>query len=266
MLTLNNIDNNEWCFNEPDYIGEHIDSFYESMELINAGELEASENILREQINDCYYHIDAIHYLALIAKQRKMELEHLLLEKEAVFRALENAPLEFSLENSKLEYINLENRPFLRAYHGLGLAYFHSGQTVLANEVFSNLLSLNPNDNQGVRALAIECGFVLKQPDMVIGICERFPDDCMVETLYGYPLALFQIGMNGKAMKHLTTAKKLKPLVAESLLAKIQKVHNATDGYIMSDGKDEAFMYRVRSMKFWESTPQALELLKRVPG
>jgi len=43
------------------------------------------------------------------------------------------------------------NRPFLRCLHGYGLCLWRLGRTSEALMVFERILSLNPNDNQGVR-------------------------------------------------------------------------------------------------------------------
>jgi tetratricopeptide (TPR) repeat protein len=43
------------------------------------------------------------------------------------------------------------NRPFLRCLHGLGLCHWRLGRFAEAEQVFERVLSLNPNDNQGVR-------------------------------------------------------------------------------------------------------------------
>ena len=43
------------------------------------------------------------------------------------------------------------NRPFLRCLHGYGLCLWRLGKFAEAQQVFERLLSLNPNDNQGVR-------------------------------------------------------------------------------------------------------------------
>jgi tetratricopeptide (TPR) repeat protein len=43
------------------------------------------------------------------------------------------------------------NRPFLRSLHGYGLCLWRLGRTTEAQTIFERILSLNPNDNQGVR-------------------------------------------------------------------------------------------------------------------
>ncbi|MBI5547436.1 MAG: hypothetical protein HY901_26435 [Deltaproteobacteria bacterium] len=43
------------------------------------------------------------------------------------------------------------NRPFLRCLRGCGLCLWRLGRTSEALQMFERILSLNPNDNQGVR-------------------------------------------------------------------------------------------------------------------
>jgi hypothetical protein len=50
-----------------------------------------------------------------------------------------------------LRWGHIYNRPFLRALHGYGLCLWRMGQLPHARQVFERILSLNPNDNQGVR-------------------------------------------------------------------------------------------------------------------
>jgi tetratricopeptide (TPR) repeat protein len=48
---------------------------------------------------------------------------------------------------------DLRSRPFMRALHGRGLCLWRLGQVDEARQVFSWMLELNPNDNQGARFL-----------------------------------------------------------------------------------------------------------------
>ena len=43
------------------------------------------------------------------------------------------------------------DRPFLRCLHGYGLCLWRLGKFPEAERVFERILSLNPNDNQGIR-------------------------------------------------------------------------------------------------------------------
>lgn len=51
----------------------------------------------------------------------------------------------------KVEWGSLENRPFLRAAHGVVLCYLRLGQRLQAIALMDKMLAWNPNDNQGIR-------------------------------------------------------------------------------------------------------------------
>jgi tetratricopeptide (TPR) repeat protein len=55
--------------------------------------------------------------------------------------------------NGVLEWVQIDNRPYLRCLHGYGLCLWCLRQFSRALEVFERILWLNPSDNQGVRAL-----------------------------------------------------------------------------------------------------------------
>lgn len=52
-----------------------------------------------------------------------------------------------------LPWSHIDNRPFLRCMHGLGLCCWRLGRFEEAERVFGRMLWLNPSDNQGVRFL-----------------------------------------------------------------------------------------------------------------
>ncbi|MEY9842895.1 tetratricopeptide repeat protein [Streptacidiphilus sp. EB103A] len=55
-----------------------------------------------------------------------------------------------------LRWGEMDNRPFHRALHGLGLTWWRLGDHARAAKVFRNSLWTNPDDNQGVRYLIKE--------------------------------------------------------------------------------------------------------------
>jgi hypothetical protein len=52
-----------------------------------------------------------------------------------------------------LAWSEMDNRPFHRALHGLGMTWWQLGETKKAAAVFGNSLWANPDDNQGIRYL-----------------------------------------------------------------------------------------------------------------
>ncbi len=67
------------------------------------------------------------------------------------FEAGENAiPAGYA---GRIEWISLENRPFLRAAHGAALSYLRLGRRREALAIMEKMLAWNPDDNQGIRFL-----------------------------------------------------------------------------------------------------------------
>ena len=78
------------------------------------------------------------------------------------------------------------------------------------------MLSLNPNDNQGVRGIAQEILFELGRLEEAIKVAKQYPDDAMSETLYGRALALFKLWRQQEATAALKEAVEYLPLVRKS--------------------------------------------------
>ncbi len=47
----------------------------------------------------------------------------------------------------------IDNRPFLRCLHGLGIIFYRQRNVVDAMSIFQKMVWLNPRDNQGARFL-----------------------------------------------------------------------------------------------------------------
>lgn len=119
-LIPNDLDENEWEFadNLIDLsVHEELD---QAIDLWHQDKHGAAESILKKIISKNPYHIDAYH-LSLIMEEVERDFEAYLCCREAVRIGLSVIPDEFSWKSSMLPWINLDNRPFLRAYHNLGL-------------------------------------------------------------------------------------------------------------------------------------------------
>jgi tetratricopeptide (TPR) repeat protein len=159
----------------------------------------------------------------------------------------------------------IDNRPFLRAYHGLALEILERGEVEQALEVFLRLLAWNPNDNKGIRSLAVDCYFRLGKPEGALEICERFPGDGMEALLYGRPLALVQLGEVERARAALAEAVEYLPLVARELVKKWhRRPKDMRPNRITLGGEDQAYLYWKEQGRYWEETPGALDLLREV--
>lgn len=242
-----------------------MDKFDSGVDLLEAGNEEEAEKIFRALIRAWPLHIDARHHLALLLLGRGELTAALDLWGKAAEIGLRSLPTEFVMGEDKLEWICLENRPFLRAYHGLGFALFDAGRVEAAHLIYNHLLAMNPNDNQGARGLAIESGFAMSRPAEVLRICNKYKQDVLVDSLYGRPLALFQLGKNAMAEKALINAIDLSPLIARELVKKRHQMPKSTFvAYITVGGADEAYEYWQKMGKYWKETQGALEFLSEI--
>jgi len=264
MLKLEEVDCNNWEFEYPESTFHLDDRLYEGVDLMNSGGENEAEEIFRTIIKEFPEHIDAYHHLAMVMDSQGMKEESLRLWEKAVDVGMQCFPDDFTVGKDLLEWGWIENRPFLRASHGLGLAYLEKGEVEKAVSIFNDMLSFNPNDNQGIRALLVECNFALNKPEEVFKVCDKYPDDAMADTLYGRPLALFQLGKKDEAEKAMKNAIKYLPLVAKELTKKRHsQPKNMMEGYTISGGPDEAYDYWKRFGKYWKGAEGGIDFVNK---
>ena len=102
-------------------------------------------------------------------------------------------------------------------------------------------------------------------PAEALNVCNRYKNDRLVDTLYGRPLALYQMGRSAQAKKALLNAVTLYPLVARELLKKRHVIpKNMSRSHVTLGGADEAYDYWQNLGVFWKRTEGALDLLAEV--
>lgn len=238
------------------------DTFDHGIDLMDNGDDREAERVFRAVIKVCPSHIDSRHHLAMLLFDRGEVLTAVRTWGKAVDIGVNSLSPEFRMGEDRLEWAWIENRPFLRACKGLGCGLLDVGEFQAALWIFSNLLAMNPNDNQGVRALAIKAAFALGLPDEVLKVCNNYETDCLVDTLYGRPLAFFQMSKRAQAGKALMHAVDAYPLVAGELLKKRHTIpKNMSHSYVTVGGADEAYDYWRNLGQFWKATDGALDLL-----
>ncbi|MBT9149613.1 MAG: hypothetical protein DDT27_01335 [Dehalococcoidia bacterium] len=137
------------------------------------------------------------------------------------------------------------------------------GKVENALAIFTNILSLNPNDNQGVRSLAINCNFMLKRPWEVLGISQQYLEDIMPEVIYGRVLALYQLGLKSEAETELSKAVDYLPLVAKELIKKRHsRPKELYSDCVTVGGPDEAYCYWIEQGQYWKNTPGAIDFVR----
>jgi len=256
-----------WEFVYPRLTLTIYDFFEDAIEAWRVGDVEIAEGRYRRLLSDYPEFIDVYHHLAMLLDEAGRETEAFALWQHAGKIGLEYLPEEIRSGSGSLPWLFLDNRPFLRAYHGLALEILERGEVEKALEAILRLLAWNPNDNQGVRALAVDCYFQLEQPEGVLEICELFPEDGMEGVLFGRPLALYQVGEIERAREALVLAVEFLPSVAQELIkTRHRKPKDMRPGSITFGGEDQAYLYWKVHGRYWNETPGALDLLREVLG
>ncbi len=254
------VDDHEWMFVEPSELDEVYESFDWGCELLGRGAVAKAEKVFCDVVRKTPLHIDALHHLAIILDEKGEEKKALELWEKGVNIGRSALPKKFAA-GDRLEWGWHENRPFLRCLHGYGIALQATGETKKARTVFEELLSYNPDDNQGVRELLMEMYLEEQEYEKALFLCRSYSDDCSPGILYGHPLVLLKLGKQDQAKRKLLKAVKYSPKIAKELLkTSHKKLKSDMPGYITMDGWDEAYEYWRCFGRFWDT--DALELLR----
>jgi len=267
MLKLSQVGPHEWEFLFPKIFGQSMEEFNRGCDSMEEGNLLAAEKSFKSVLARMPDHLDAIHHLAMIRSEQGLVKEACDLWEQSVRIGRKAFTLEFKADQDRLEWGWLDNRPFLRCLHGLAIAKYRNMELEDALQLFQELLSLNPNDNQGVRAMAVEVLFRLGKYEEIITLTAHYPSDMMPEILYGRALAYFKLGQRNKATVALKKAIKYLPLVAKELLKKRHRLpKTAVPGQVTIGGTDEAYYYWEQWGKIWRDDPDATIWLERNGG
>lgn len=119
----------------------------DAAELAEAGDHEGARELLMEVLCTDLRCIDAHAHLGNLVFKRSPK--QAIVHYEIGIRIGElSLPPDF---DGVLVWGRIYNRPFLRCLRGYGLCLWRLGKFAEAQQVFERILSLNPNDNQGVR-------------------------------------------------------------------------------------------------------------------
>jgi tetratricopeptide (TPR) repeat protein len=120
----------------------------DAAELAEAGDYKGAWDLLMETLGADLRCIDAHAHLGNLQFDRSPERARVHYEVGIRIGEM-SLPADF---DGLLIWGHIYNRPFLRCLHGYGLCLWRLGKHAEAQQVFERILSLNPNDNQGVRS------------------------------------------------------------------------------------------------------------------
>ena len=263
-MQLVEIGRKAWVFRDPTITYEIQQKLDRALDTWEAGHVESAKKMLRAIIEECPNHIDACHHLSLIYEEQGRKLEAYVFCQTAVSIGLQAIPKKFKWEQSIVTWGLLNNRPFLRAYHNLGLWHFHNDRYDDAIEIFERLLFVNPDDNQRVRYLLPICWFEKGELSATLDLCRQYSNDLAPAILYSQALAFALLGRDEDARAVLKNCVLELPLVGKELLKKIHpKPKFQMDGYITLGGHDQAYEYWRCFGKYWSDSESAMKLLRQ---
>lgn len=262
MLEIEELDGS-WVLKEYPASCQDDEYFEKAIDAWHSGQYPLAESLFSKALAKYPFHIDAMHHLSLLyGTVGDIELSYMAAQA-AVSMGLQALPPAFQWDKARMEWGFWGNRPFMRAYHHLGLCYRDRNAVKEAITVFNRLLSVNPADNLGVRGLLPVCWFELNDPWNAVKHCRQYQDDIFPEVTYSHALALVMIGEAGIAKAVLQAAVADLPLVAKELLKKRHpRPRGMRPGTVTHGGADQAYAYWQQYGKYWEATPAAMDLLK----
>jgi tetratricopeptide (TPR) repeat protein len=152
----------------------------------------------------------------------------------------------------------LETRPYMRARHGLAQTLWAKGLHDEAVTHYWDLLRLNPNDNQGIRYVLMDCLVTLGRGDEAARLSKRYNDDASAAWNWSRALLAFRKGGDSPTSRRaLARASRGNTHVAALLLGEMEMPHRIPD-YIGMGDETEAVAYVHDGAAAWAATPGAL--------
>ncbi len=220
---------------------------------------------LRAFLNEYPSHIDALHHYAMCKMQDGKPLDALAFAHTAVGVARSAFPKGFQLDNNCLPGGWIENRPFLRALHGLMIAQRAMYQTSAAIQTGRDLLGCESQDRMGVRLTLplylLELGRNIEAMEIF-----DYPDfeGCFGAAEYLHALALIRLGRETEIPHVLKPCFRYCPAVADYLLnpdLPHPKNESPLGGIIMGSAY-EGWTSAVEQRRVWDEPAGALDLLR----
>lgn len=255
---------NEWVFLDPMLTEDVENKFDEAIEAYDGGRFKEAEALIKSVIVECPNHIDALHHLGLYRGDRGDSFGSYVFCQAAVAVGLQAIPSAFRWDRDCVPWGQLSNRPFLRAYHALGIHRMEQDAWQDAITIFTRLLAVNPNDNQGVRYILPKCWFETNNEAAIVEHCQQWTGDNDPNILYSKALALSRAKRTNEAQTAVQECVAARPLVAQELLRdKHIEPERRFPGMIALGGADEAWEYWRTYGGYWYKSKLAMDLLRQ---
>jgi tetratricopeptide (TPR) repeat protein len=199
----------------------------------------------------------------LLAQEAGSPLISLILYEKAVAIARNKLGEAFFKEKTGYFWGLHETRPFMRCLKGCAECLYVLEQKEEALAIYFELLTLNPNDNQGNRDQASLYCLELNHLDKFEELQKAYEDDATAFHHFNAALHLFiKFGDNALSRATLAKAREVNKHVLQLLLTK-KELPELPDHYGFGD-KNEAVYYCTLAKEVWHSIPNATAWLEAV--
>jgi tetratricopeptide (TPR) repeat protein len=155
----------------------------------------------------------------------------------------------------------LETRPYMRARQGLAQALWDNGLREEAVAHYQDMLRLNPNDNQGIRYLLIDCLLTLGRDQDARQLLKRYKDDGAANWAWSRALSQFRTEGDGASSRRaLASAVATNKHVPAYLLGR-KKLPRRLPEYVGIGDVNEAVAYVHGGAAAWAAAAGAVEWL-----
>ena len=219
-------------------------------------------HLARKAVEICPDCVDAYVLLAELAGRAEGAHD---LYSQALAVAERTLGPDFIAENRGHFWGLFKTRPYMRARLGLAETLHDLGRSDEAIGHLQEMLDLNPNDNQGVRDILLECLLETGQDNEAQAVLQRFDWD-KGRAVWRYARALVTFRQKGKtrtARNQLKKAIEINPSVPEYLLGNEPLPAIPPQSYPLGS-QEEAVLCAEILQEAWDTTPGALEWLESV--
>ncbi len=164
---------------------------------------------------------------------------------------------------TKLDWVMPENRPALRSLSRLVNLAIMLGEDDESLRGAQRMISINPHDNHGYRKIVMNQLIHESRDEEALRLAENFPNDNHPEIAFGRVLALYRLGRREEAEAALGESLELLGKIPRYLLANRVKKPSLNPERVVFGGDDQAWHYREEMRGVWQSTPGALDWLKK---
>lgn len=261
LVSLEKFADNEWRFIYAPQLEPISQQLEKIVNDLNASNQEMALKILEQIKKQVPDYIASYVYISLILMNMGDFEQAVSVIEEGLGHIAQLFPEDFFEEQPLLEWQEASNRPFLRCLANLMFALMELREYEKATEVGEQLLMMNPNDHQGIRDPLLQCYFELNMLDPALELCDIYADDTLPAIAFGHGLLLIKKDKLAEAQAQLTIASEFFPEVAKEL---VSDKHAATKETELMSDPIQADEYWRTFGKYWQATPDALALLKKL--